>query len=85
MWPWAAAAAALLATTLGLQNAAAIATSGANIAPVMDARAEAVAALAEALGGGTGASELAGQIIDQQMRRDREQVARSTTAMGEMP
>lgn len=85
VWPWATAAAALFAITVGLQNAAAGAMSGANIALAVDARAEAVAALAEALGGDTGARELAEQIIDQQMRRDQEQVARSTTAIGEMP
>lgn len=83
LWPWATAAAALLAITLGIQAAAGAAMAGAKISPATDPSVAAVADLAEALGGDAVARRMAEEIIDQQMRRDQEQVARSTPPMGE--
>lgn len=83
VWPWAAAAAALLATTLGVQMAAGAAMAGAKITSAPDPSADAVADLAEALGGDAAARRAAEEIIDLQMRRDQEQAARSTPPMGE--
>ena len=83
VWPWAAAAAALLAITVGLQAAGAGAIAGADIVLTPDTSAQAVADLAEALGGDAAARRTAEQVIGQQMRRDRE-AAERPTPMGDV-
>lgn len=85
VWPWAAAAAALLAITVGLQVATAAAMAGAGVVLMPDTSAQAVADLAEALGGDAAARRVAAQVIDQQMRRDREVAERPTPPTGEIP
>lgn len=85
VWPWATAAAALLAIAIGLQSAVAAAMAGANIPPAMDMSAQAASELAETLGGDAAARLAAEQFIDQQMRRDQMQVERSAPPMGETP
>jgi hypothetical protein len=85
VWPWATAAAALLAIAIGLQSAVATAMAGANIPPAMDTSAQAAAVMAEALGGDEAARQAAERFIDQEMRRDREQVSRSAPLTGELP
>jgi hypothetical protein len=84
VWPWATAAAALLAITVGLQGAAAGAMAAADIGSMPDTSA-AAAELAEAFGGDAVARRMAEQFIDEELRRDREQVTRLTPPMGEMP
>ena len=85
VWPWATAAAALLAITVGLQGAAAGAVTAAEIVSMPDTSADAAAELAEAFGGDEVARRMAEQFIDEEVRRDREQVARLTPPMGDMP
>lgn len=82
VWPWAAAAAALFAITVGLEAAAgALARAAVVVAP--DPTAQAIAELAEALGGDAAARRVAEQVIDDQMRRDREMAAQLPPPMGE--
>lgn len=83
VWPWAAAAAALLIVTVGLRVAAATATAGANVAPAPEVSANAVAELAETLGGDAFARRQAEQIIDGQLRRDHERAERAMPPAGE--
>lgn len=83
VWPWAAAAAALLAITVGLQAAAAGAVAGADLMWAPDSSEQAVAELADALGGDVAARRAAEQIIDQQMQREPELAEQSTPPMGE--
>jgi len=82
VWPWAAAAAALLAITVGIKAAAADVIAGAGVVVTPDTSARAIADLAEVFGGDAAARRVAEQIIEQQMRRDRELVAQSTSSMG---
>lgn len=84
VWPWAAAAAALLASTVAIQGAAADAVAGANVVVTPDPTARAIAELAEALGGDPPARLLAEQIINEQMQRDRERAKPSTPPGGEI-
>lgn len=83
VWPWAAAAAALLAIVVGSQAAVAGATVGANIVTAPDDRDNAVAALTEAFGGDGAARRTAEQIVDQQMRRERDLAERPSPPVGE--
>lgn len=84
VWPWATAAAALLAITVGLEAAAAGAISRVDVVVAPDPTAQAIAELAEALGGDAAARRVAEQIIDEQMRRERELAERSMPPMGEI-
>lgn len=83
VWPWAAAAAALLAITVGLEAAAAGAMAGAGLVVAPDPTAQAIAELAEALGGDAAARRVAEQIVDEQLRRDREMAAQLPPPTGE--
>jgi hypothetical protein len=85
VWPWATAAAALLAITFALDAAAADATAGAGIVVAPDPAAKAVAELAETLGGDAAARQVAEQIVVEQVRHDREMAARATPVAGELP
>jgi hypothetical protein len=70
-WPWVAAAAALLIATFGLHVASAR-LSGTWVEPAVDARAQAIADLAEMLGGDEGAKGVAEQVIarDEDAQKD---------------
>lgn len=78
VWPWAAAAAALLVITVTIEGAAARAAISADVVVAPDPTAHAIAELAETLGGDAAARRVAEQIIDEQMRRDRELRERPT-------
>lgn len=84
VWPWATAAAALLAITVGLEAAAAGAMARADVAVASDPTAQAIAELAETLGGDAAARRAAEQVIDDQMRRDREVAAQLPPPTGEV-
>lgn len=58
-WPWVAAAALLLATTLYLHSAADRLAAGVAVTPSVDSRQDAITLLSEMLGGGPSASTLA--------------------------
>lgn len=85
VWPWASAAAALMAITVGLEVATANAMAGAELAMTPDPSAAAIADLAQVLGGDEAAMRAAEQIIEQEMRRDRELAARSAPPTGDVP
>ena len=69
VWPWAAAAAALLAVTLGAR--AGIGNLASQVPTVPDPMARAVADLAQSLGGDAPARQMAELIIvEQQMQRE---------------
>ena len=83
VWPWATAAAALLAITVGLEAAAAGAMARVDVVVAPDPTAQAIAELAEALGGDAAARRVAEQIVDEQMRLDREMAAQLLPPTGE--
>jgi hypothetical protein len=84
VWPWVAAAAVLLVITVTIEGAAARAVASADVVVAPDPTAHAIAELAETLGGDAAARRVAEQIIDEQMRRDRERAERSTPPGGEI-
>lgn len=85
VWPWAAAAAALLAITVVLEAAAAQAIAAAEVVVGPEPTAHAIAELAESLGGDAAAHRAAEQILEEQLRRDRELLAQLTPPSGDVP
>jgi hypothetical protein len=85
VWPWATAAAALLAITFALEAAATDAMASAGVAVAPDTTEQAAAQLAETLGGDDASRRLAKQVIGDEMRRDQEAVSTSAAPAGEMP
>jgi hypothetical protein len=83
VWPWAAAAAALLITSMAIQAAGRSTIRGADLAFPPGPLARDVEELVDALGGDAAAARLAARIVDEESRAALE--AESGIAAGEQP